>query len=75
MVSIGEHKEYVLEDWHEELLEKLARCVGIGLSNIGDQLEAHVESSIFDLTVVMLTRPHARINDELELPVVEFEKS
>jgi hypothetical protein len=75
MVCIGKHKENVLEDRHEELLKELARRVGISFGDIGNQLKTHIEASVFNLAVVVLTCPHARINDKLELSVVEFEKS
>lgn len=75
MVRIREHEENVLQDRNEELLEKGIGCCGISICDIADELNAHVETGIFDLAIIVLAGPHARVDDKLKLPVVEFEKS
>jgi hypothetical protein len=59
MVGVSEHKEDVLKDWDEELLEERVRGLRVCLCDIGDELEAHVESGIFNFAIVMLAGPHA----------------
>ncbi len=75
VVRVGENEEYILQNGNEELLEESIRSSRIGFGNVGDQLEAHVETSIFDFAVVMLTSPHARIDNKLELSIVKLEES
>ena len=75
MVRVGKNEENILEDGNKELLEESIRCSGISIRNVNNQLKAHVETSVFNLAVVMLACPHARIDDELELTVVELQKS
>ena len=74
MVSICEDKEDVLQDWNEELLEESIRRGGIGVGDVNDELQAHVETSIFDFPIVMLTCPHAGVDDKFELSVIELEE-
>lgn len=74
MIGISEHKEDILKDWDEELLEERVSSLRISLCDIGDELKAHIESSIFNLTVVMLAGPHARVYHKLELSVVQLEE-
>ena len=75
MICVGKNEEDVLYDRNEELLEESIRCSGVGLRNVCDQLQTHVESSIFNFAVIVLACPHARVNYKLELSVVELEES
>lgn len=74
MVGVGEHEEYILEDWDEELLEESTGSSGVRFCDVGDQLQTHVETGMFDLSIIVLASPHARIDDKFELSVVEFEE-
>lgn len=74
MIRIREHEENILQDRNEELLEKGIGCCGIGICDIADELDTHVKTGIFDFAIIMLAGPHARVDDKLKLPVVEFEE-
>ena len=75
VVCVGKNEEDILQDRNKELLEEGIRCCGIGLRNVSNQLQAHVETSVFDLAIVVLACPHARVDDEFELSIVELKKS
>ena len=71
VVRVREDEEDVLKYCNEELLEELVRDLSIGLlSHIIHELNAHGETGIFNLAVVVLAGPHAGINDKFELPTV-----
>ena len=74
VICVGEDEEHVLQDRDKELLEESIRRGRVRLCNVSNQFEAHVEASVFDLAVIVLACPHARIDDEFELSVVEFQK-
>jgi hypothetical protein len=74
VVGISEHKEDILKDWNEELLEECIRGLRICLRDIGDEFEAHVKPSILNFAIVMLAGPHARVNHKLELSVIQLEE-
>jgi len=75
VICVGKNEENILQDGNEELLEEGIRCCWVGLCNIGDQLETHVKTSVFDFAVVVLACPHAGIDNKLELSIVKLEKS
>jgi hypothetical protein len=74
VVGIGKDEKDVLKDGDEELLEEGTGSVGVGSGNVVDELNAHVQSSGLDLTIVVLGGPETGINNELELAVVELQQ-
>jgi hypothetical protein len=74
VIGVGEHEENILQDWDEELLEEDICSLGISLRHVVDELDTHRESSVLDLSVVVLARPHAGINDEFELALVKSQQ-
>ena len=75
MVCVGKNEEDILQDRNKELLEEGIRCRSVRIRDVSNQLQTHVKTSIFNLAVVVLACPHARVDDEFELTVVELEKS
>ena len=73
MVRVGQNKKDILKDRDEELLEERIGCCRVSLCDIGNELETHIETSIFNFPIVVLACPHARIDDKLELSVIELE--
>lgn len=57
MVCIGEDKENILQYRNEELLEERARSLRIRFSNIIDEFDAHVQSSCFNFSIIVLACP------------------
>lgn len=75
VVRVCKDKEDILQNRDEKLVEEGAGRLHVRLlRNVVDQLEAHVQACGFDISVVVLARPHARIDDKLELAVVEFQQ-
>lgn len=75
VVCVCEDEEDILKDSDEELLEKLTGNLGIGLlGHVVHEFDAHIKTSILDLTIVVFAGPHARINDEFELPTIQLEQ-
>lgn len=73
VVIVRYNEEHILQDSNKEALEEGVGSVGVRLfSNVGNQLQAHVKTSSFNISVVMLECPRARIDDKLELVVVKF---
>jgi hypothetical protein len=75
VIRVGKHEKNILQDRNEELLKEGVRCCWVGLCNIADQLETHVETSVFDFAVVVLACPHAGVDNKLELSIVKLQKS
>lgn len=75
MIRVCEDEEDILEDVEVVLLEKGVRCLRVLAGHIIDELHQHGKTSAFDFTVVMLAGPEARIDDKLELPLIELEQS
>ena len=75
VVLVGKNEEHILQDADEELVEESVGRVDVSLlSDVVDELEAHVKARSLDIAVIVLAGPHARVNDELELTVVELQK-
>ena len=75
MIRICQHKEHILQYGEVELLEEHARGLRIRIfSHVVYQLNAHAQTGILYLSVVMLASPHARVNDKFELAAVQFKK-
>jgi predicted secreted protein len=75
VVVVRDNEEDILENGNEEALEESVRSSDIRLiSNIVNELQAHIETGTFDVTVVVLESPRTGVNDELELVVVKLEK-
>ena len=70
MIRVSKYKEDVLQNRYVELFEKSIGSIGVRLRNVGDQFQTHVEAGVFDLAVVVLACPHARVDDKLELTVI-----
>lgn len=76
VVVVGYNKEYILQNGDEESLEEGVGCLDISLlGDVVDQLQGHVKTSRLDISVVMLESPRARVDNKLELVVVELEQS
>lgn len=74
MIAVRKNEENVLQDGNEELSEEETRCLLICLCHVVQQLNAHVEPSVLDFAIIVLARPHAGVDDKLELSAVEFEQ-
>jgi hypothetical protein len=74
VVTVRQHKEDILENRNVELAEEDARGLHIRLGHVVHQLKAHRKAGILYLTVVVLRRPHARIDDKLELRAIQLEE-
>lgn len=58
VVIIRHNKEHILQDSNKEALEEGVGGVGVRLfSNVGDQLQAHVKTGSFNISVVVLECP------------------
>lgn len=74
VVIIRHHEKDVLQNVDEKALEEGIGCCNICLfCNIVNKLQAHVQTSRFNVSVVMLKRPRARVDDELELVIVQLQ--
>ena len=75
VIIIGDDEEHVLEDGDEESLEE---SIGSGnvslLGDVVDQLQTHAQTSGFNVSVVVLECPRTRVDDELELVVIELKQ-
>lgn len=71
MICVGKHKEDILQNGSEEALEESVAGLNVCFCHVVEQLQAHVQTRCFNVAVVVLTCPHARINDELELARVQ----
>lgn len=75
VIRICQNKKDILQDGEVELLEEHARGLQIRIfGHVVYQLNAHAQTGILYLSVVVLASPHARVNDKLELAAVQFEK-
>jgi len=75
VVLIRQDKKDVLQDCDEELVEEHIGCLHVSLlGNVIDQLQAHVKARSLNIAVVVLARPQARVDDKLELAIVEFQQ-
>jgi hypothetical protein len=75
VVAVGDNKEDVLEYRCEERLEECVARLLVGFGHIGNELEAHGETRAFNLAVVVLASPHARVNDKLEGSCIQTQQS
>lgn len=75
MICVSENEENVLQDRDEELLEERIRGCSVSFGDVADEFQTHVETRIFHFAIVVLARPHARIDNKLELSIIELEKS
>lgn len=76
VVLIRDDEEDILQDGDEELIEECIRRRNVGLlRDVVDELQAHIKARSLNLTVIMLAGPQARVDDELELAIVQLEKS
>lgn len=72
MIRVRQDKEDILQYGDEELLEEHARRSLVRhFSHVVHKLVAHAQASVFDFAVVVLARPHARIDDEFELAAIK----
>lgn len=75
VIWVCQNKEHILQYGEVELLEEHARGLRIRiLGHVVYQLDAHAQTGILHLSIVMLASPHARVNDKLELAAIQFEK-
>jgi hypothetical protein len=74
MITVCEHEKYILQDWDVELTEEDVRRLYINLGHVVHKFEAHCETGIFNFPIIVLTCPHARIDDEFELRGVKFKQ-
>lgn len=75
MITVRQDEEHVLKYSSEEVLKERVTSILVRLGHVADKLIAHSQASTFDFAIVVLTSPHARVNDELELSAVEFQQS
>jgi hypothetical protein len=59
VVTVSENKKHILQDGDVELTEKDVGCLSVSLGHVIHELEAHCETSILNLPVIMLASPHA----------------
>jgi hypothetical protein len=45
--------------------------VGVSLRHVVNELNTHAETSVLNLSVIVLAGPHAGVDDEFELPLIE----
>jgi hypothetical protein len=74
VVTVGQDEENILEDGDVELAEEDTRCVRVSLGHVIHQLQAHGETGILHLAIIVFRCPHARVNDELELCRIEIQQ-
>ena len=74
VIRVCENEEHVLEDRYEELVEKYVAGGRVSLGHIVHELKTHGKSRVFDLTIVVLASPHACIDNEFELGLVQFKQ-
>lgn len=75
VIRICQNKKDILQDREVELLEEHARGLRIRIfGHVVYQLNAHAQTGILYLSIVVLASPHAGVNDKLELAAVQFEK-
>jgi hypothetical protein len=73
VVTVGKNEENILKNGNEELAEENACSLYVSFGHVVHQFQAHSETCVLDLSVVMLRCPHAGINDKLELGTIEFQ--
>jgi hypothetical protein len=74
MVAVGKNEKHVLENRDVELAEEDARCLRVSLGHVVHQFQAHCETCVLDLSVVVFRCPHARVDDELELSGIKLQE-
>jgi len=74
VITVGQYEEDILKDRNVKLAEEDTRGVYVSLGHVVHQLQAHGETGILHLAVIMLRCPHARINDKLELRGIEIQQ-
>ena len=75
VIRICQNKEDILQNGEVKLLEEHARGLRIRIfGHVVYQLNAHAQTGILNLSVVVLASPHARVNDKFELAAIQFEK-
>lgn len=74
VIAISQHEEHVLENRYVELTEKYARCLLVSLGHIIHQLQAHCETRVLHLAIIVLRCPHARVDHEFELSGIELQE-
>lgn len=58
VVAVRHNEEHILQDSNKKALEEGIGGIRIRLfSNVGDQLQAHVKTGSFDVSVVVLEGP------------------
>lgn len=73
MVAVGQNEENILKNGDVELTEENACSLYVSFGHVVHQFQAHGETRVLDLSVVMLRCPHAGINDKLELRAIKLE--
>lgn len=75
VIGIRQDEEDVLKNGHKELLEECICGLRIRLlGDVRDKLQAHVKARSLDITIIVLAGPHASVNNELELAVVQLKQ-
>lgn len=75
VVRVGQDKEDVLQDPDVELLEEHVRYLRISrVGHIVHQFNTHVKAGILNFAIIMLARPHAGVDNELELSAVQLQQ-
>ncbi len=74
VIRVCEYKEDVLKDRDEKLLEEHVGSLWIWFRHVVHKLNAHAQTRILDLTVVVFAGPHARIDDEFELSAIQSQQ-
>ena len=75
VIGIRDNKEDILKNRDEELAEEEVARRRVRLCHVIHKLDTHGETGCLDLSIVVFARPHARVDDELELSLVQLKKS
>lgn len=75
VVIVSDDEEHILEDCDEESLEEsIGRSKVSLLGDVVNQLKTHAQASGFNISVIVLESPRTRVDDKLELVIVELEQ-
>lgn len=74
MVAVSQNEKHVLKNRNVELAEEDARRLRVSLGHVVHQFQAHCETRVLHLAVIVLRCPHARVDHELELSGVKLQE-